>query len=200
MEWSIIVTVQKLIGRLVLTIVVVLGLWYLVGHWPGTARFGCRASGPVAHAASGDCPASIDAAEGDGRWAAARWATLTDAKVTTGLFYDPDGSEHQLTSGEDGDAGRVSQILRGAGVAFPRNATTHPAASHVETKAAARMRDTNVTAGVVVINNARGVCGGDTVSPYGCVNVLPAILPRAATLVVWWHGPNGMVNARFIGQ
>ena len=200
MQWSTIVTVQRLIGRLVLITVVVLGLWYVIGHLPGATRFGCRASGAVAHATSGDCPASVDAAEGDARWAAARWATLTDAKVTTGLFYDPDGNEHQFTSGEDGDAGRVSQILRDVGVAFPRNATTHPAASHVETKAAARMRDTDVTTGIIVINNARGVRGGDTVSPYGCVNVLPAILPRAATLVVWWHGPNGMVNARFIGQ
>jgi hypothetical protein len=62
------------------------------------------------------------------------------------------------------------------------------------------MRDNNVTTGVIVINNPRGVCGGAGVSPYGCVSVLPAILPTGATLVVWWHGPNGMLNARFIGR
>jgi hypothetical protein len=192
--------VGKLIGRLVLIAVVAFGVLYVLEHLPGSIRFGCRTSNATAHADTGDCPTSADAADRDPRWAAGRWATIKDAKVTTGLFYDQDGNEHQFTSGEDREADRVSQILHDAGVAFPRGTTTHPAASHVETKAAAQMRDSNVATGIIVINNQRGVCGGDNVSPYGCVNVLPFILPRQATLAVWWPGPNGMLSARFIGQ
>ncbi|HEX4700714.1 MAG TPA: DddA-like double-stranded DNA deaminase toxin [Pseudonocardiaceae bacterium] len=190
----------KLLGRVVLVAVVALGVWYVLGHYQGATTFGCQASGTVAHADSGDCPTSVDIAGSDPHWAASRWSTIKDAKVTTGLFYDQDGHEHQFTSGEDTDADQVSQILRDAGATFPRGATTHPAATHVETKAAARMRDNGVATGVIVINNSRGVCGGANVSSYGCANVLPIILPRNATLVVWWRGPNGMVNARFIGQ
>lgn len=195
-----IVTVGKLVGRLLLVALVVFGVWYAFDHYGGSTKFSCQASGAVAHADDSHCPTSVAAADGDAHWAADRWSTIKDAKVTTGLFYDQDGHEHQFTSGEDNDADRVNQILRDAGVAFPRGASTHPAASHVETKAAARMRDNDVTSGIIVINNSRGVCGGDTVSPYGCVNVLPVILPRNATLVVWWRGPNSMVNARFVGH
>jgi hypothetical protein len=192
--------VQRLFGRLVLVAVVVLGIWYVIAHYTGTNRFGCQASGAVAHADSNDCPASIDAAASDSQWAANRWQTIKDQPVTTGLFYDQDGHEHTFTSGEDGDADRVNQILRDAGVAFPRRSTTYPASSHVETKAAARMRDTLISEGVIVINNTRGVCGADATGPYGCFQVLSVILPHGATLVVLWPGPSGMTNARFTGQ
>jgi hypothetical protein len=193
-------TVRKMLGRLVLVAAVAFGLSYVLDHYHGITTFGCHATGQVAHADSSDCPPNIGAAAADRRWAADRWATLKNAKVTSGLFYDQDGHELAFVSGEDRDANRASQILRAAGAAFPRGATAHPAASHVETKAAAVMRDSGVTAGVIVINNVRGVCGGDTVSPYGCVVVLPTILQRGATLVVWWHGPKGMANALFTGQ
>lgn len=191
---------QKIFGRAVLIALVAFGLWYVISHYHGGTTFGCQPSEAVATAGSGDCPTSIREAAVDPRWAADRWATIKNDKITTGLFYDQDGNEHEFISGEDTDAARVSQILRAAHVAFPPGATTHPAASHVETKAAARMRDNRVTAGVVVINNWRGVCGGGNVSPDGCMSVLPVILPRGTSLVVRWHGPNGMTSARFVGH
>ncbi|HVV20116.1 MAG TPA: DddA-like double-stranded DNA deaminase toxin [Pseudonocardiaceae bacterium] len=100
---------------------------------------------------------------------------------TTGLFYDPDGHEIRFTSGEDGDADRVNEILRQVGAAFPGHGAPHPASSHVETKVASRMRDWGVSYGVLVINNPGGVCAGI----FGCEQVLDAILPPGATIVVW---------------
>lgn len=191
---------QRLFGRLVLIAVVVFGIWYVLGHYHGASRFGCSASDAVAHADSSDCPANIGAAASDRQWAANRYQTIKDQPVTTGQFYDQDGTETTFTSGEDSDADRLNQILHAAGVAFPRRSTVHPASSHVETKAAARMRDNNVTNGVIVINNAGGVCGVDGTGPYGCAQVLPVVLPHGATLVVWWPGPSGMTSARFTGQ
>jgi hypothetical protein len=190
-------------GRLVLVALVVFGLWYVISHYPDGTAFGCQPAGrAVAHADSGDCPANIIDADGDAQWAADRWATIKAAKVTTGLFYDQDGHEHSFLSGEDTDTDLANHILRDTDVAFPRRADTHPAAAHVEAKAAARMRAADVPAGVMVINNPKGVCGGEVPSPYGCVNVLPVLLPHGATLVVWWHDPtdNKMTNAQFVGR
>lgn len=173
---------QRLLGRLVLIAVVVIGIWYVIDHYHGASRFGCQASGAVAHADNADCPASIQQAVSDPQWAAARLATIPrTGTTTTGLYYDSDGHETRLTSGEDTDADRVNEILRQVGVAFPGGGAVHPASSHVETKATARMRDEGVTYGVLVINNPGGVCTGI----YGCEQVLDAILPGGATLVVW---------------
>jgi hypothetical protein len=176
-------------------------LVFVCTHYHWTSQFGCEASsGDVAHADSNSCPTDVSAADNDVGWAAARYSAIRDKKVTTGLFYDVDGNEHDFTSGEDGDAGRANQILRDAGVAFPRRATVHPAAAHVETKAAARMRDNSISQGVMVINNMRGVCGADDDNgAYGCAQILAEVLPARATLVVWWPGPNGMANAKFTG-
>lgn len=81
-----------MLGRLVLVAVVVLGVWYVVGHYTGISRFGCQNSGAVAHADDSDCPASINAADEDAEWAAARLARIPRAgNTTTGLFYDIDG-------------------------------------------------------------------------------------------------------------
>src|ERR1700730_10829104 len=154
--------VKRLFGWVVLIGMIVFGLSYVAGHWPSGNKFGCGTVGVgVAHADSADCPTNIVTADDDSQWAAERYDTIKGSKITTSKFYDQDGIEHTFTSGEDGDADRANQILRDAGATFPRRATVHPAAAHVETKAAARMRDNDVAAGVLVINNPRGVCGAD---------------------------------------
>lgn len=167
---------------MVLIAVVVFGVWYVVGHYVGTTRFGCSASGAVAHADTNGCPASIQQAAADPQWAAARLATIPrTGTATTGLYYDPDGHETRFSSGEDTGADRVNQVLHQVGVRFPGGGAVHPASSHVEAKTAARMRDENVKYGVLVINNPGGVCTGN----YGCQQVLDTILPAGATLVAW---------------
>lgn len=87
--------IGRFVGRLVLVALVVFGVYFVVTHYHGGGtRFGCPvAAGPVAHADTGDCPADIGAADGDAPWAAQRIATIANAKLTTGLFYDPDGHE-----------------------------------------------------------------------------------------------------------
>lgn len=96
--------VQKLLGRLVLIALVVFGLWYVIGHYPGGTKFGCQAAGSVAHAASGDCPTSIGAADNDAEWAAGRLASIKDDRPTTGLFYEADRHETRYTSEQDSDS------------------------------------------------------------------------------------------------
>lgn len=139
---------RRLLDRLVLIAVVVFGVWYVVDHYVGTNRFGCSASGVVAHADTNDCPTSIQRAAADPRRASARLATIRrTGTATTGLYYDPDGQETRFSSGEDADAGRVDRLLHQVGVRFPRGGAVHPASAHVEAKTAARMRDEDVTYG-----------------------------------------------------
>ncbi|MGH3622845.1 MAG: DddA-like double-stranded DNA deaminase toxin [Sciscionella sp.] len=163
----------------VLAILVFLAWWLFLK--PSSTTFGCKAAGAVAHAASGDCPTSIDAAVGDVGWATDRLADIAGQKRTTGLFYDNEGSKSTFTSGEGDDADAVDEILREEGVPRPRRARLHQAASHVEAKAAAFMRDEGTPAAVLVINNPGGVCEGI----YGCQSVLANILPPEARLFVW---------------
>jgi hypothetical protein len=40
------------------------------------------------------CPDDITGAASDATWAADRAESIKDAKVTTGLYFDPDGSAH----------------------------------------------------------------------------------------------------------
>jgi len=183
-------TLSSLTGILVMAAV----LWLLLNfvYAPSCGRFACGYAPswwPQAEAAGGDaCPDSIAAAAGDAEWAADRIASLrqADAKVTTGLFYDADGAEHTVRSGRDSDAERADRALADAGVTMPR-AGPHPAASHVETKIAALMRENAITYGVVVINNERGPCGTDpeALEPFSCGVVIPAILPTGSTLAIW---------------
>jgi hypothetical protein len=193
--------VRRLVGWLVLLGLIAFGISFVAGHWPDDARFGCVGAGSgIAHADTADCPADFAAAEGDRRWAADRYDMIKNDKVTTGLFYDEDGTEHTFISGEDSDADLANQILRQTGIPFPRRATIHPAAAHVEAKAASRMRDSALHEGIMVINNSRGVCGADDeASAYGCARVLSAVLPSQARLVIWWPGPRGMTAASFVG-
>ncbi|WP_139190599.1 DddA-like double-stranded DNA deaminase toxin [Actinokineospora iranica] len=183
-------TLSSLTGILVMAAV----LWLLLNfvYAPSCGRFACGlepAWWPQAEADSGvACPDSISAAAEDAEWAAARIASLreADAKVTTGLFYDSDGTEHTIRSGRDADAKRADKALVEAGVEMPR-AGPHPAASHVETKIAALMRENGITYGIVVINNDRGPCGTDpdALEPFSCGVVIPAILPTGSTLAIW---------------
>jgi hypothetical protein len=187
--------VQKLLGRLVLVGVIVFGLWYVLDHGHGASSFGCRSTGAVAHADNSDCPTGIDTAADDGRWAEARWATVKDQKVTTGLFYDHDGAEHTYVSGEDDDASHAGDVLRQVGAAASPIGT-YPTATHVEIKAAVSMRDAGESRGVIVINNPTGPCPGNL----GCTAALPRVLPSGATLVVWWRNSSGAMHSqRFTG-
>jgi hypothetical protein len=186
-----IVTVGKLLGRVILVALAVFGVWYVLARYHDGTTFGCPASGAVAHADSGDCPANIDAADHDAQWAASRWATIKDAKVTTGLYYDRDGTEHTYVSGEDADATHAADVLRQVGAAGSPIGT-YPAATHVEIKAAVDMRDAGESQGVIVINNAGGPCPGDM----GCAAAVPRVLPRGAALVVWWRSSSGAMQSR----
>ena len=185
-------TLSSLTGIVVMAAV----LWLLLNfvYAPSCGRFACsyvpswwpQASADSASAEG--CPDSITAAASDAAWAAERIASLrdADAKVTTGLFYDADGTEHTIRSGRDADAERADKALMDAGVEMPR-AGPHPAASHVETKIAALMRENGITYGVVVINNERGPCGTDpdALEPFSCGVVIPAILSAGSTLAIW---------------
>lgn len=173
-------TLSSLTGILVMAAV----LWLILNfvYAPSCGRFACSyvpSWWPHAEADSGEaCPDSITAAASDAAWAANRIASLRnkDAKVTTGLFFDADGTEHTLHSGYDGDSDLAEQALRDAGVEFPP-VGRHPAAAHVETKIAALMRENGITYGVVVINNPRGPCGADPASErrFSCGVAVPAI-------------------------
>ncbi|HEX4700909.1 MAG TPA: DddA-like double-stranded DNA deaminase toxin [Pseudonocardiaceae bacterium] len=176
--------------------VVVLGICFVISHYErGTAKFGCVASAAAAHADSGECPTNATAAATDSRWAASRLAGISASKITTGLFYDEDGTEHTYVSGYDADADAVTNTLHAIGAPFPRSGP-HPVAAHVEAKAAARMRDNGLAVGLLVINNPRGVCTFD--SGYSCQEVVPLLLPAGARLFVWF--PGAKQAAEFVGK
>lgn len=179
----------KFFGRVVLVAVVMVGLWYVIGHYHGGTKFGCEAGGAVAHADSDDCPTSISAADGDAQWAAERMASMPRAASTTAaLFYDADGHETRLTSEQDSDSDATLNTGRDAGV-FPSKGRPN-VVDHVEVKAAAAMRSGDVGSGVLVINFPGPPCGelpGGSVQPLSCSAVVPRMLPPGATLVVWWQ-------------
>jgi hypothetical protein len=182
--------VQRLIGRAVLVVVVMLGLCYVWSHYlGGKSLFGCGASGMgVAHAASDHCPHNMQQAVTDPTWADARLATIAHDKLTTGLFYEVDGTEHRFTSGPGDIANRTDALLRTSGAVAMPAVGQHPAATHVETIVAMTMREQNVGQGVLVINNPRGPCAG----AYSCTQVMDVVLPAQASLTVWWPGGKTM--------
>jgi hypothetical protein len=179
-------TLSSLTGILVMAA----ALWLILNflYAPSCGRFACSyvpSWWPQAAADSGDaCPDNITAAISDADWAAARIETIKDAKLTTGLFYDSDGTEHRIVSGHEDISTRVEDLLRASGKVTMPPVGTHPAISHVETKVAMMMREKEVTAGVVVINNEEGPCPG----LYSCQAVLGVVLPTGYTLTVWWPG------------
>jgi nucleic acid/nucleotide deaminase of polymorphic system toxin len=160
----------RLIGRLVLVALVVFGAYFVITHYNGIAnRFGCVAGSATAHADSGDCPANLDAAAGDARWAADRIATIPrTTSATTGLFYDVDGHETRYTSGQEHISTRIDAFLRASRAVRMPPVGQHPAATHVEAKVAMTMREQDVHQSVLVINNPEGPCPG----AYSCQQVL----------------------------
>ncbi|SDD72468.1 DddA-like double-stranded DNA deaminase toxin [Actinokineospora iranica] len=176
----------------ILKILVAAALAFLVLNVfaPGCgAKFGCGPSSwlPSAQAADEHCPSSVKVAASDNQWAAARYETIKDRKRTTGLSYDEDGTEHVFTSGIDGDAEKAAAILQSQGAPAAKDGT-HPVATHVEVKVAARMRDGNAKEAVLITNNTGGTCSYQPGQGFGCRQALPMVLPGGAELHVWDPG------------
>jgi hypothetical protein len=180
-------TLSSLTGILVMAAV----LWLLLNflYAPSCGRFACSYvpswwPQAAADSATGDgCPDSLDGAVNDAEWAADRYESIKDATVTTGLFFDEDGTMHRIESGRDDNSERVLSTLYDIGVVQP---PVRPnVVDHVEAKVAALMRENDLKTGVLVINFPRGVCGTDSPQPYTCAAIVPAILPEGATLAVW---------------
>jgi hypothetical protein len=178
--------IGRFVGRLVLVALVAFAAYFVFTHYFGdTSPFGCESGSTVAHADSSDCPANIDAAAENARWAAARMATIPrTTSATTGLFYDADGHETRYTSGQQDISARIDTFLRASRAVRMPPVGQHPAATHVEVKVAMTMREQQVSRGVVVINNPEGPCPG----AYSCQQVLDVLLPPGAPLTVWWPG------------
>ena len=163
--------------------------------WEPSIRFGAMADAD-ADTDDDQCPTSISDAMNDAAWAADRHATIKYRYITTGLMYDQDGIEHEFTSGDEkgADAQRVVAILRGQNVP-PNRAGRYLAASHVEPKVAALMRETGIQQGVLVINNRSGPCGPSNEGT-SCRDVLPSILSAGSTLRVWFADAGGTMQYR----
>jgi hypothetical protein len=164
-------------------------LWLLLNflYAPSCGRFACSyvpSWWPQATADSGDtCPDSLDGTATDAKWAAARLESIADKKVTTGLAYDQDGTEHTFTSGEQDDHyQRAVKVLQEAGVRLSRGGT-YPSAAHVEVKVATSMRENDINEVVLVINHPGGVCSAS--QGLSCQEVLPLVLPPGVRLIVW---------------
>ncbi|HEV8562078.1 MAG TPA: DddA-like double-stranded DNA deaminase toxin [Actinophytocola sp.] len=94
-------------------------------------------------------------------------------------------------------------MLAAAPVDQPRRGASHPAASHVEAKAAVWLRQNKITYAVLVINHRKGPCGeqeDQADDPYTCAVVVRAILPVGTTMVLWWSDQDGrMVSVSYEG-
>jgi hypothetical protein len=159
---------------------------------PGVGRFSCSWVpwfAPQARAGD-DCPGSLRAAWDDAEWAAGRFAEIEDDHRTTGLFYDGSGRRRKYDSRDEKgtDAERAREILRRVGAQTAENGT-YPAATHVEVKVAAMMRERGTKMAIVVINNDRGPCR--YYMGLSCQEVLPLILPRGTKLRVWFPTAGG---------
>ena len=109
-----------------------------------SAEFECATSSTDA-ANGGTCPSGVEGAASSADWAADRLASIAEDPQTTGLFYDEDGNEHEFDSTHDDDEEAATRVLRELGIVGPNASLT--VASHVEVKAAARMRDRDVAHG-----------------------------------------------------
>ena len=161
---------------------------------PSCGRFSCSyepAWPPRAQAGSSDgCPDAIHGAMNDGQWAADRYSEIKDERDTTGVFYDQDGVRQTFASGDEkgADAELARKVLREVGARADRS-DGFPAATHVEVKVAALMRERGVTAGVLVINHVGGPCTGT--AGFACSEVLSLIVPPGSTLRVWFKALDG---------
>lgn len=154
---------------------------------------GINLGAPLAHADAG-CPASLNGAMSDAEWAADRYESIAKARKTAGLFYDEDGIEHEFRSGDEkgDDAERARELLRQIGAPTDRTGR-YPAATHVEVKVVALMREQDVRRGVLVINNAP--CGGD--DGLSCQELLPSLVPNGTVLGVWYPSGGKMKFTRY---
>ncbi|MGH7606016.1 MAG: DddA-like double-stranded DNA deaminase toxin [Gemmatimonadales bacterium] len=111
------------------------------------------------------------------------------------IVVDEDGIEHEFTSGDEkgADAERARTILREIGAASAPGGR-YPAATHVEVKAAALMREVGVKTAVLVINYENGPCPS-TVLGLSCEDVLPKILPAGYQLRVWYLDARGRCDS-----
>lgn len=191
---------KRLFGRLVLVVVVVLGLCFVISHYHGNDQFGCQIDLSAAHADDNSCPTTLGQAANDAQWAADRIATIADEHITTGLLYDGDGHEEKIVSGRAGSA--YESVLRYL-APYPSSVVRDrpkgvDAAGHVEPKATAMMRDSQLTFGVLVINNPNGPCV--YASGQGCGVIMQLILSERSTIVVWWPGGgHGTFHGRAVG-
>jgi hypothetical protein len=179
---------------------VVLGLWFVISYYHGNGQFGCQVDLSAAHADDNSCPATLGQAANDAQWAAARIATIVREHVTTGLLYDEDGHEEKIVSGRNGSA--YQSVLRYLAPYPDTVVRDRPkgvdAAGHVEPKATAIMRESELTFGVLVINNPTGPCS--YASGQGCGVIMQLILPVRSTIVVWWPGGgHGTFQGRAVG-
>lgn len=195
-------TLSSLTGIVVMAAV----LWLLLNfvYAPSCGRFSCSyepAWIPQAQADSGGCPDAISGAMTDASWAADRLEGIAKKKETAGLFYDADGMLHEYDSSQTEDSRRAWEVGRDAGVFDPRGPSF--LVDHAEVKVAAAMRDSGVTAGVLVINKTDGPCGRNrdgSIDQASCLSVVPQLLPEGAKLVVWWPGKDGTpISTTFTG-
>jgi hypothetical protein len=112
----------------------------------------------------------------------------TDAAKTVG---------DRLRSGLDDSSADIDNFLKNTpGVSYPRSGM-HEAVSHVETKLAWAMRNSEQDYAEVVINHESGPCGG----PYSCQVVVPHILrPGQSMRVFWSDGQGGMMSKLLEGE
>jgi hypothetical protein len=197
----------KTLSSLTGVVVMAAALWLLLNfvYAPSCGRFSCSyepAWLPAAQADSGSCPDDISSAATDEAWATDRLATIADEPLTKGLLYDEDGMEHPFTSSpRDEHADRANELLRELGY-LPPGATTS-IADHVEAKVAGLMRDNAVMSGVLIINHPEGPCPPEPApaQPLSCRNLVSVLLPKGATLTVWWQVPGQPIKSKhFVGD
>ncbi|CRK60362.1 hypothetical protein [Alloactinosynnema sp. L-07] len=109
---------------------------------------------------------------------------------TSGYWIDDDGGEHgPVVSGEDEDYEHAKEILRALQIGPPRGELF--AASHVETKFAARLRDSERKRVTLVIN--KRPCDDGR---FSCDRLLPRILRPDQEVTVYWPGGSGTYRGR----
>ncbi|MFF7250053.1 DddA-like double-stranded DNA deaminase toxin [Embleya sp. NPDC008237] len=119
---------------------------------------------------------------------------------TRGVVFDGSGkrlTETPLISGMTGDFENISRELERNGAPWRSGMAVdqHPAGSHVEALVAWMMRPNKKRGGLthldVVINNWQGPCNK---SALGCVTAVPYLLPKGASLTVWYPDGKGGVK------
>jgi hypothetical protein len=136
---------------------------------------------------------NFSAAWDDAGWAADRFDTIKGKYDTTGIFYDEDGEPHEFSSGDEkgADAERARKVLRAVGAASDGTGS-YPAATHVEVKVAALMREAGLKTGLLIINHEDGPCAGG--AGLSCREVVSSVLAPGTTLRVWFPTSDGPMD------